>query len=386
MIFTSLALFNNLDLKFQTYILEKFPNYGTGLTQFEDNQTVQTQLNKLQNFESTNASKKSVQKDPNKLLLEPGNKAPGFQNEQSWINSQPLNLETDLKGKVVLVDFWTYTCINCIRTFPYLRDWYDKYNDLGFEIVGVHSPEFEFEKIKENVIYASQQHELIYPIVQDNDFAIWQAYSNRYWPAHYLIDKNGDIRYTHFGEGKYLETENAIRALLEEELINQAEVTSEVESTDNKKQTPEIYLGFKRAQNYVTKNNIQVDKPKSYSSVSSVLPNSVALEGNWTVTQESIIANEDGAKLTLNFLATNVFLVLTPSNNSLENQNTVSVKLNGKELPSQYMTKDMNSQGNIIVSQPDKYDIVSLGEDYGQNLLELTFSEGVSAFAFTFGS
>lgn len=140
-------------------------------------------------------------------------KAPDFVDIQAWINSQPLSLN-DLKGKVVLVQFWTYSCINCIHTIPYLNDWYQKYHDKGFEIIGVHSPEFEFEHDFNNVKNAVYQDEILYPVALDNQFATWQAYKNHYWPARYLINKNGDIVYVHFGEGDYDTTENNIQYLL----------------------------------------------------------------------------------------------------------------------------------------------------------------------------
>ena len=142
-----------------------------------------------------------------------GNRAPEFTGILEWINSEPLTME-QLRGKVVLVDFWTYSCINCINTMPYLRDWHAKYADQGLVIVGVHSPEFEFEKPTANVVDATVKFELEYPVAQDNDFRTWRSYDNRYWPAEYLVDKDGVVRYRHFGEGAYAETENKIRTLL----------------------------------------------------------------------------------------------------------------------------------------------------------------------------
>lgn len=383
MIFTAIGLFFNIDIRFQQYILEKFPNYGAGLTQFEDRPDIQSQLDSLTNTENNSSQ---TEKD-DQLLLKPGITAPGFQGEQSWINSEPLTLETDLKGKVVLVDFWTYTCINCVRTFPYLREWYEKYHDSGFEIIGVHSPEFEFEKKFDNVLYASKQYELKYPIVQDNDFKIWSAYQNRYWPAHYLIDANGDIRYTHFGEGKYIETENAIRTLLNESLLTETESEA---GLGRRRQTPEIYLGYERAQNYTSQNAIKLDTAVQYPEVGNLPNDAVALEGTWTVGAESITANEDGAKLKLNFLATQVYLVIhpaetktgttTPADNTSPTNNStnaeITVKLDGEPIGK-----------TIRITQPDKYDIISLDmEEYGRHAIEITFPNGVSAFAFTFGS
>ena len=144
-----------------------------------------------------------------------GNCAPEFAGTQEWINSEPLTMES-LRGKVVLIDFWTYTCVNCIRTLPFLREWYDRYADEGLVIVGVHTPEFEFEKIYDNVVQATNDEGVAWPVVQDNEFSVWRSYSNRYWPAKYLIDQTGEVRFTHFGEGKYGETEEWIRTLLQE--------------------------------------------------------------------------------------------------------------------------------------------------------------------------
>ena len=140
---------------------------------------------------------------------------PSSREPRKWINSEPLTMDS-LRGNVVLIDFWTYTCVNCIRTLPFLREWYDRYSDQGLVIVGVHTPEFEFEKIYENVIEATQDEGVAWPVVQDNEFSVWRSFSNRYWPAKYLIDQTGVIRYTHFGEGKYGETEEMIRKLLDE--------------------------------------------------------------------------------------------------------------------------------------------------------------------------
>src|SRR3989344_9651039 len=175
MILTALAIATNLDRKFQTYILTTFPQYGVGLTKLEDNPIVKKQLVDMQTNDRQTA--------------------PELTAGGQWFNSEPLTL-SQLKGKVVLVDFWTYTCINCIRTLPYLKNWYAKYKDKGFVIIGVHTPEFEFEKDASNVARAIADFGLEYPVMQDNDYATWRAYDNRYWAAKYLIDKEGKIRYT----------------------------------------------------------------------------------------------------------------------------------------------------------------------------------------------
>jgi cytochrome c biogenesis protein CcdA/thiol-disulfide isomerase/thioredoxin len=183
-IVTAFLIFFNLDRAFQTYILQAFPQYGQGLTSFEKNDKVDAALQKLKNNESVLMPDLFSNKTP----------APNrnFDGATRWLQSSPLTLD-QLKGKVVLIDFWTYTCINCIRTLPYVTSWYEKYKDRGFVIIGVHTPEFEFEKSEKNVKSALAQYKITYPVVQDNDYKIWNSYNNQYWPAHYLIDKDGYI-------------------------------------------------------------------------------------------------------------------------------------------------------------------------------------------------
>lgn len=203
MILTAVGIFFNVDRKFQTFILDTFPNYGVGLTRFEDNQNIRKELEKVNEkpMDETMLGKPMPQaKGPVAPEIIPGGQ---------WFNSEPLTL-SQLKGKVVVIDFWTYSCINCQRTLPYLRDWWQKYKDQGLVIIGVHAPEFEFEKDVGNVSQAIKDFKLEYPIVQDNNFATWRAYHNNYWPAKYFIDKDGIIRFTHFGEGAYDESEKVI--------------------------------------------------------------------------------------------------------------------------------------------------------------------------------
>ena len=184
-----------------------------------------------------------------------GNCAPEFSDTQEWINSEPLSMES-LRGKVVLIDFWTYSCINCIRTLPFLQTWHERYADEGLVIVGVHTPEFEFEKIYDNVVDATIEMGVAWPVVQDNNFSVWRSYSNRFWPAKYLIDANGEIRYRHFGEGKYAETEQEIRKLLEEAgMASEAlamPLPADQQAADptyltgaQRRRTPELFAGWK---------------------------------------------------------------------------------------------------------------------------------------------
>ena len=194
MVITAMGIFFNADRSFQSYIVQKFPEYGVGLTQLEDRQLV---INELKKITGEPMDKNKIGKPMSSLTETSGPRAPELIVGGAWLNSQPLTL-AELKGKVVLVDFWTYSCINCQRTLPYLRKWWDTYKDKGLVIIGVHAPEVEFEKDEANVVAALKDFSLTYPIMQDNDFATWRAYDNHYWAGKDLIGKNGFLRYTHF--------------------------------------------------------------------------------------------------------------------------------------------------------------------------------------------
>ena len=309
---------------------------------------------------------------------ETGPVAPDFDGSNAWVNTPPLSLKKELKGKVVLVDFWTYSCINCIRTFPYLKKWYAAYKDQGFVIVGVHAPEFEFEKKKENVQKAMNDFGLTYPVVQDNDLKIWTAYNNQFWPAHYLINKDGQIVYQHFGEGNYVETENAIRQLLKQKPLDQKEV-----QTPDMRLTPETYLGWSRAQAYVNDNHLQTDQTAQYSFTGDVSQDAVGLKGSWEVDKDHIVAKQDQASLSLNFIAHQVYIVLDkPASGG---NGTVSVTMDGKALPTTYRVKGMSADGVITVDHAGKYDVLDLHNDYGRHTIELKTSNGVQVYSFTFG-
>ncbi len=230
MVMTALALFTGADRAFSSWLLDVFPSYGSGLTAIENQDSVKKELAKRMPKKIESAL---TVKAADRLTLGKG----------AWINSAPLTLE-GLKGKVVLVDFWTYSCINCIRTLPYLRAWYSKYQDQGFVIVGVHSPEFAFEQSEANVRQAVKDLKVTWPVVQDNAFGIWNAYENQYWPSHYLYGRDGKLIETHFGEGDYAETETAIA----QALGSQGKVApiADVIPVSDGPQTPETYLGYGR--------------------------------------------------------------------------------------------------------------------------------------------
>ncbi|OGE32281.1 hypothetical protein A3C59_03935 [Candidatus Daviesbacteria bacterium RIFCSPHIGHO2_02_FULL_36_13] len=353
MVITAIGIYFNIDRRFQTYILETFPQYGAGLTKFEDNEMIKNQLQKKSETEMKNEDK--------------GPKAPELIPGGAWFNSDPITLE-QLKGKVVIIDFWTYACINCQRTFPYLRSWYEKYKDQGLVIIGVHSPEFEFEKSEKNLAQAIKDFNLPYPIVADNDFATWRAYNNRYWPAKYFIDKDGYIRYTHFGEGDYDESEKVIQELLKE--IGAENVSAVINNPEYQvyAKTPEIYLGYSRIANFASPETILKDGLLAYTKPLKLADNKFAFEGSWNVMEE--YANPmQGSKLLLNFDSKEVFLVARPKSG------TSKIKV--------YL--DEKLQDTIIVDADKLYKLINL-ESPGRHLLRLEFEDSIiELFAFTFG-
>jgi cytochrome c biogenesis protein CcdA/thiol-disulfide isomerase/thioredoxin len=308
------------------------------------------------------------------IMKGPTMMAPDFIGIQAWINSPPLTI-TQLRGSVVLVDFWTYSCINCIRTLPHLKKWYADYKDQGFIIIGVHTPEFEFEKNLNNVQDAVKRFEITYPVALDNDYKTWRNYNNYYWPAHYLVDQQGVIQETHFGEGGYQETENAIRSLL-----GLTPLSSQQEAASRKSITPETYLGYERADRYHPSISFQKDKSKFYVYQPPLAHDYIGLKGSWLIKDQFIQAQADDCILDLNFIAHHVYLVMRSEAPAL-----VTVMLDDKPIAAEYRTKDMNQQGQILVQEPRVYDIIDLKEDYGRHNLSLQVPKGICAYVFTFG-
>lgn len=373
MILTAVGIYLNVDRSFQSYILKKFPGYGTGLTKFEDIDLIQQQLN---NFGGRDVDQSMLGKPMSEINMdEKGVVAPELVQGGEWFNSEPLQL-SQLQGKVVLIDFWTYSCINCQRTFPYLRNWWTEYEDDGLVIIGVHSPEFEFEKSEQNLAKAIEDFDLRYPIMQDNNFATWRAYNNRYWPAKYLIDKEGNIRYTHFGEGDYDETEETIRQLLEEG--GGAVLSGPVDNEDYQiySRTPELYLGSARIEHLVSPEKLVADEVINYSIPGQIPANSFAYQGDWLVTPE-YAAPSAGSSLLLNFEAREVFLVARPQADS----SGFTVTLDGQ---AQYLGEDA-PDGLVTVDSDSLYKLILL-EEPGRHELRLDFLDGnVEIYAFTFG-
>ncbi len=372
MILTAVAIFFNFDRTFQTFILNKFPNYGLGLTQIEDNKLVRDQLGQKQN---TEVKPEDMGKPMFSLLNKKGITAPELISGGQWFNSDPLTL-TQLKGKVVIIDFWTYSCINCQRTLPYLKDWYAKYHDKGLEIIGVHAPEFEFEKSPVNVSKAIKDFALKYPVMQDNNFATWRAYQNQYWPAKYFIDKEGFIRYTHFGEGEYDKSEQVIQELLKEAGAAELPTTIDNPTYTVSVGTPESYLGYKRIEYLANSTQLKPDERSTYSAPLFLGNNQMSFVGNWTVMSE--YANpEKGAILNFKFDAKEVYLVMKPTNNN----SSIKVFIDDKV---QYPGEDVKN--GIVTLEADRlYKLVKL-PDRGIHTLRLEFQDNnAQLFAFTFG-
>ncbi|OHC18745.1 MAG: DipZ protein [Pseudomonadales bacterium RIFCSPHIGHO2_02_FULL_60_43] len=325
--------------------------------------------------------KDSVEAPRGELALQDGlgspYAAPEFAGIEAWQNSPPLTMK-ELQGKVVLIDFWTYSCINCVRTLPYLTDWDRKYRDMGLVIVGVHSPEFEFEKRLANVQAAIAQHGIHYPVALDNNLSTWVNFNNRYWPAHYLIDRQGRVVYTHFGEGKYNVTENNIRYLLglkERGETIQAEAPVFVPG-----QTPETYLGYARADTFGGRERVVRDAENSFRFPAFLPEHQWALDGKWKVGSEKIVAGEQGAALRLNFKARKVFLVLgtatgKPVHATLSlNGEAVGVNA-GKDAPAGAVTIERNTLYELIDQKSPRNSLIEIKSD----------APGLEAYAFTFG-
>jgi len=304
--------------------------------------------------------------------------APEFVGIQNWVNSAPLTM-AGLRGKVVLIDFWTYSCINCVRTLPYLTAWDQKYRDKGLVIIGVHAPEFEFEKKLTNVQQAVTAHGIRYPVALDNELATWSAFANRYWPAHYLINQAGQVVYTHFGEGEYDTTEHNIRTLLGITDETRADVNAEAGGS-SALQSPETYLGYERGENFSSTEPVGRDEAVNYSFGDFLLLNHWALAGQWQISPQLITAKQAGAKLRYNFVAGRVFLVLGSTDGKPVQ---VRLTLNGKPLGDK-AGKDVKNS-SLTVDRETLYELVNQG-GVSNGILELEAVEaGLQAYAFTFG-
>ncbi|MGE3921150.1 MAG: cytochrome c biogenesis protein DipZ [Gammaproteobacteria bacterium] len=304
--------------------------------------------------------------------------APAIAGIDYWINSKPLKL-SELKGKVVLIDFWTYSCINCIRTLPYLIDWDQKYRDKGLVIIGIHTPEFEFEKNRNNVESAVKAYHIEYPVAMDNQYVTWNNYRNHYWPAHYLINPNGEVVYVHFGEGEYDITENNIRYLLglnASPKIMKQSLSSEAYA----KQTPETYLGYSRAENFSGKPNLKAAQATEYTFPAFLALHHWALDGKWYVAAENIVSVSKNAAIKLHFIGKKIFAVIGPSQDV-----SVSIKvlLNGKPVVLGAGHDVKNSM--LKVDMNNLYELLSFEKTTEGELTLIVTNPSAKFYTFTFG-
>ena len=350
------------------------------LTAFFPQSTLENKLVGNQSQQTYNAAPLPIQSanvDSNmtnaseKIIFQNYGPAPEFTGISHWLNTpstssgpsgEPLTMAS-LKGKVVLVDFWTYSCINCIRTLPYVTKWYDTYKDKGFIVIGVHTPEFEFEKVTSNVQTAIQRFGIHYPVAQDNDYGTWQAYNNEYWPAEYLIDQKGNIVYTHFGEGEYDHTENAIRELLGLNSPVAAENGQDLSGVGS----PEMYFEPARLQNLSPDQSASLT-PQTYTLPSTLPLNAFALSGSWQFNQDhATLVKPDGA-IRLHFASGKVFMVAA-------SDKPVTLKI----------TVDGKPQKDVTVQMSELYTLFD-STDYTEHIIDIQIPDaGFQAFTFTFG-
>jgi cytochrome c biogenesis protein CcdA/thiol-disulfide isomerase/thioredoxin len=390
MVLTAIAIATELDVNFDQYVAQHIPEVNLTAS-LEKSHAVQSRLGELTGHsakfqasttapsEPRNASQATLLADAHGL--KDLGVAPEFTETQDWFNTpgnRPLSL-TGLRGRVVLVDFWTYTCINCIRTLPYLKAWDAAYRHDGLTIVGVETPEFAFEHDAGNVANAIEQFGIRYPVVQDNDMGTWNAYGNEYWPADYLIDASGHVRYAAFGEGDYGETETAIRALLAEtgaQVGGMSRPTGVV--VPSEQATPETYLGTARAQGF-----LDGPHPGLHDYGPGPHPNldvsDFAYTGTWNIAAQPAQAVA-GAGIEVEFEAQNVYLVLSSPG---ERPRPVRVLLDGRPIAGAFAGADVHG-GVVTVRRERLYTLVSLPRDE-QHRLTLRFAPGVTGYAFTFG-
>ena len=307
-----------------------------------------------------------------------------------WLNSPPLTAPA-LRGKVVLIDFWTYTCINWLRTAPYVRAWAEKYKDQGLVVIGVHAPEFAFEKNIDNVRWAVKEMRIDYPVAVDNEHAIWRAFKNNYWPALYFIDAQGRVRHHHFGEGSYEQSEMIIQALLAE--AGTSGIDREPVSVDARGieaaadwgslKSAENYVGYERTQNFASPGGAALDKPRTYQLPAMLRLNEWGLSGDWTVKKEAAVLNKPNGGIAYRFHARDLHLVMGPAAPGTSVR--FRVLIDGQP-PGAAHGIDVDEQGNGTVTEQRLYQLIRQPKPIVDRQFEIEFLDpGVEAFAFTFG-
>jgi thiol-disulfide isomerase/thioredoxin len=315
---------------------------------------------------------------------------PSLGGATAWLNAQPLTA-AGLRGKVVLIDFWTYTCINWLRTLPYVRAWAEKYRNHGVVVIGVHTPEFAFEHDIENVRRAAQDMRVEYPIAIDNDYAIWHAFTNHYWPALYLVDAQGHLRYHHFGEGQYEQSERILQQLLAEagisgighELVSVDAQGAEAAADWGSLRSPENYVGSERTEHFASPGGVVVDKRRVYAAPARLRLNHWALSGEWTVEKQATVLNTANGRIAYRFHARDLHLVMGPAARGTSVR--FRVFIDGQP-PGAAHGIDVDDQGNGTVTQQRLYQLIRQPRPIADRRFEIEFLDaGVEAFVFTFG-
>jgi thiol-disulfide isomerase/thioredoxin len=314
---------------------------------------------------------------------------PGFDGATGWLNSPPLS-PAELRGKVVLVDFWTYTCINWLRTLGYVRAWAEKYLEHGLVTVGVHTPEFPFERDVDNVRWAAGDMRVEYPIALDSDYAVWDAFANRYWPAVYIADAQGRIRHHQFGEGGYEECERVIQALLREagdgipdDLVSVADEGFEAQADWATLESPETYLGYEQGRNFASPGGVELDRAHTYALPDTLNLNSWALAGGWTVERKASVLNEAGGRIAFRFHARDLHLVLGPGVDGTPVPFRVLVD---GQPPGEAHGLDVDEDGHGEVTQQRLHQLIRERGSITDRTFEISFlAPGVEAYVFTFG-
>jgi thiol-disulfide isomerase/thioredoxin len=341
--------------------------------------------------ESQAEDKSMVQRmTPAAIRLPVEGEFPSLGGATGWLNSQPLTV-AGLRGKVVVVDFWTYTCINWLRTLPYVRAWGEKYKDQGLVVIGVHTPEFEFEKNVDNVRWAAKDMKVDYPIALDSDYRIWRAFENEYWPALYFIDAKGHIRHHQFGEGDYDQSEKVIQQLLAEagnsgighELVSVDARGAEAAADWNSLKSPENYVGYERTENFASPEGAAFDKRRVYAAPAALKLNQWALSGDWTVKRQATALNKANGRIVYQFHARDLNLVMGPAARGAPVR--FRVLIDGKP-PGAAHGSDVDSEGNGTAAEQRMYQLIRQPEPIADRQFEIEFLDsGVEAFAFTFG-
>ncbi len=314
---------------------------------------------------------------------------PALDGATQWLNSEPLTRE-GLRGKVVVIDFWTYSCINCIRALPYVEAWYEKYRDQGLVVIGIHAPEFAFEKDVKNVQRAIRDFGLKYPVAVDNDYALWRAFANEYWPAHYFVDAKGNIRHTHFGEGEYDASERVIQQLLAEagaavtaDLVAPSAEGAAMPSDQLAVLSPETYVGHERAEHFASPGGQVPGVERDYAVPAKPALNEWGLGGKWTVGEQDAVSNAASAKIVFHFQARDLHLVLGPGLDGKPVR--FRVRVDGAP-PSGDHGSDINADGAGVVEQQRLYQLIRQQGAVRDRTFEIEFLDpGVTAYAFTFG-